>query len=70
MIDDSTRVQLQLRPIAFARLQRLKDITEAASYSEVLRNALIHYEAMLTNGSDHVNGVSVGVEALNKTDAL
>ena len=63
------RVQLELRPIAFERLLRLKKITEAASYSEVLRNALIHYEAMLTNGSDHVNGVSVGVgEGLNNSD--
>ena len=34
-------------PAAMERLQRLKDKTEAASYAEVLRNALRLYEALI-----------------------
>ena len=36
----TTRVQLELPPQAMDRLQRLKERTEAASYAEVIRNAL------------------------------
>ncbi len=36
----TTRVQLELPPQAMERLQRLKERTEAASYAEVIRNAL------------------------------
>jgi hypothetical protein len=44
---DTTRVQLEMPPQAMERLQRLKDKTEAASYAEVLRNALRLYEALI-----------------------
>jgi hypothetical protein len=43
----ATRVQLDMPPAAMERLQRLKDKTEAASYAEVLRNALRLYEALI-----------------------
>tara|TARA_R110002110_G_scaffold105641_6_gene265416 strand:- start:266 stop:550 length:285 start_codon:yes stop_codon:yes gene_type:complete len=45
---DTTRVQLELPPPqAMERLQQLKDKTEAASYAEVIRNALRLYEALI-----------------------
>ena len=43
----TTRVQLEMPPQAMERLQRLKDSTEAASYAEVIRNALRLYEALI-----------------------
>jgi hypothetical protein len=43
----TTRVQLEMPPQAMERLQRLKERTEAASYAEVIRNALRLYEAMV-----------------------
>ena len=43
----TTRVQLELPPQAMERLQRLKDKTEAASYAEVIRNALRVLEALV-----------------------
>ncbi len=51
----TTRVQLELPPQAMERLQRLKDRTEAASYAEVIRNALRLFEALVEEhekGSD------------------
>ncbi|MEX1152794.1 ribbon-helix-helix protein, CopG family [Parvibaculum sp.] len=44
---DTTRVQLEMPPQAMERLQQLKDKTEAASYAEVIRNALRLYEALI-----------------------
>lgn len=44
---DTTRVQLELPPSSMARLKALREKTEAASYAEVLRNALRLYEAMV-----------------------
>ena len=41
----TTRVQLEMPPQAMVRLQKLKDRTEAASYAEVIRNALRLFEA-------------------------
>ncbi|QCB56319.1 hypothetical protein E5675_19040 [Sphingopyxis sp. PAMC25046] len=41
------RVQMDLPPRSLERLQRLQDVTEAASYAEVMRNALRLYEAMI-----------------------
>ncbi|HEY0282201.1 MAG TPA: ribbon-helix-helix protein, CopG family, partial [Rhizomicrobium sp.] len=41
----TTRVQLEMPPQAMERLQKLKDRTEAASYAEVIRNALRLFEA-------------------------
>src|SRR5215831_21271125 len=43
----TTRVQLEMPPQAMERLQRLKDKTEAASYAEVIRNALRLFEALV-----------------------
>jgi len=43
----TTRVQLELPPQAMERLHRLKDKTEAASYAEVIRNALRLLEALV-----------------------
>jgi Arc/MetJ-type ribon-helix-helix transcriptional regulator len=43
----TTRVQLEMPPQAMERLQRLKERTEAASYAEVIRNALRLLEALV-----------------------
>lgn len=42
------RIQLDLPERALCRLQELKSKTEAASYAEVVRNALRLYEALIT----------------------
>lgn len=41
------RVQLDLPPRAFERLNVLKSETEAATYAEVIKNALKLYAAMI-----------------------
>ena len=41
------RVQMDLPPRSFERLKRLQELTEAASYAEVMRNALRLYEALI-----------------------
>ncbi len=43
----TTRVQLELSEKSFGRLQALKETTEAASYAEVIRNALRLYEGLI-----------------------
>jgi Arc/MetJ-type ribon-helix-helix transcriptional regulator len=43
----TTRVQLEMPPQAMERLQKLKERTEAASYAEVIRNALRLLEALV-----------------------
>ena len=43
----TTRVQLEMPRQAMERLQRLKERTEAASYAEVIRNALRLFEALV-----------------------
>ena len=43
----TTRVQLELPQQAMERLSRLKEKTEAASYAEVIRNALRIFEALV-----------------------
>lgn len=43
----STRVQLELPDRAFERLKKLKEVTEAASYAEVLKSALRLYESLI-----------------------
>jgi Arc/MetJ-type ribon-helix-helix transcriptional regulator len=58
----TTRVQLELPPQAMERLQRLKDRTEAASYAEVIRNALRLFEALF---EEHEKGAEF---SLKKTD--
>jgi len=49
----TTRVQLEMPPQAMERLQRLKERTEAASYAEVIRNALRLFEALI---EEHAKG--------------
>ena len=49
----TTRVQLEMPPQAMERLQKLKDSTEAASYAEVIRNALRLFEALV---EEHAKG--------------
>jgi hypothetical protein len=44
----TTRVQLELPQKSMDRLRKLKDITEAGSYAEVLKNALRLYEAVIS----------------------
>ncbi len=58
----TTRVQLEMPPQAMERLQRLKDRTEAASYAEVIRNALRLFEALV---DEHEKGAEF---ALKKPD--
>ena len=50
---ESKRVQMDLAPKSLGRLKRLQEVTEAASYAEVVRNALRLYEALI---SEHENG--------------
>ena len=49
----TTRVHLEMPPQAMERLQKLKDRTEAASYAEVIRNALRLFEALV---EEHAKG--------------
>lgn len=44
---DLKRVQMDLPPKALTRLKRLQEVTEAASYAEVIRNALRLYETII-----------------------
>lgn len=55
----TTRVQLELPPQAMDRLQRLKDRTEAASYAEVIRNALRLFEALI---DEHEKGAEFSLK--------
>lgn len=57
-VRDTTRVQLDLPPSSMARLRALRDKTEAASYAEVLKNALRLYEA-LVDEAEHGNDVII-----------
>lgn len=43
----TTRVQFEMAPRSMERLRVLKDRTEAASYAEVVRNALRFYEFLV-----------------------
>jgi Arc/MetJ-type ribon-helix-helix transcriptional regulator len=58
----TTRVQLEMPPQAMERLQKLKDRTEAASYAEVIRNALRLFEALV---DEHEKGAEF---SLKRTD--
>ena len=55
----TTRVQLELPPQAMERLQRLKEKTEAASYAEVIRNALRLLEALV---DEHEKGAEFALK--------
>ena len=41
------RVQIEMPPRSMDRLEALKEVTEAASYAEVVKNSLRLYEAMI-----------------------
>jgi Arc/MetJ-type ribon-helix-helix transcriptional regulator len=58
----TTRVQLEMPPQAMERLQRLKERTEAASYAEVIRNALRLFEALV---SEHEKGAEFALKQPN-----
>lgn len=55
----TTRVQLEMPPQAMERLQRLKERTEAASYAEVIRNALRLFEALV---DEHEKGAEFSLK--------
>ena len=58
----TTRVQLEMPPQAMERLQKLKDRTEAASYAEVIRNALRLFEALV---QEHEAGAEFSLKRAN-----
>lgn len=43
----SKRIQMDMPSRSVERLKRLQDVTEAASYAEVMKNALRLYEALI-----------------------
>jgi len=55
----TTRVQLEMPPQAMDRLTRLKEKTEAASYAEVIRNALRLFEALV---DEHEKGAEFSLK--------
>ena len=55
----TTRVQLEMPPQAMERLQKLKDRIEAASYAEVIRNALRLFEALV---EEHEKGAEFSLK--------
>ena len=58
----TTRVQLEMPPQAMVRLQKMKDLTEAASYAEVIRNALRLFEALV---DEHEKGSEFSLKRAN-----
>ncbi len=58
----TTRVQLEMPPQAMERLQRLKEKSEAASYAEVIRNALRLFEALV---DEHEKGSEFSLKRAN-----
>ena len=58
----TTRVQLEMPPQAMERLQKLKDRIEAASYAEVIRNALRLFEALV---DEHEKGAEFSLKRAN-----
>ena len=58
----TTRVQLEMPPQAMVRLQKMKDRIEAASYAEVIRNALRLFEALV---EEHEKGAEFSLRRPN-----
>ena len=58
------RVQIDMPEASYRRLERLKDITEASSYAEVVRNSLRLYEAII---SEHELGSEFLIKRDNET---
>lgn len=46
-LEKKVRVQIDLAPQSFDRLKRLKNVTEASSYTDVLKDALRLYEFII-----------------------
>ena len=44
---EKTRINMDMSSTSVERMERLKDITEASSYTEVVKNALKLYEALI-----------------------
>jgi hypothetical protein len=57
-----TRVQLDFSPRAMTLLSELKEKTEAASYAEVIRNALKLYDGLITEAE---SGATFQIRAAN-----
>lgn len=57
------RIQMDMAPLAVARLQRMQRRTESTSYGETIRNALLLYEQLLDATKDG------GVLVIRKDDA-
>jgi len=49
-METNKRIQFDVEEKALARLDRLKNLTEATSYAEVIRSALRLYEAIIDDG--------------------
>lgn len=47
------RLHLELEPRGIARLDRIREVTEASSRAEVLRRALIVYDHLVTAGGEY-----------------
>jgi hypothetical protein len=50
--EKATRVQMDLSPSSFERLNRLKEMVEAKTYTEVMKDALRLYEWIVQEESD------------------
>lgn len=50
--EKTRRVQMELTPNSFERLNRLKEMSEAPSYTEVMKDALRLYEYILQKDSE------------------
>mgnify|MGYP001231147250 CR=1 FL=1 len=61
----TTRVQLELPESSMERLRALRERTEAASYAEVMKNALRLYEALIKEAE---GGNQVCVKSSNGTE--
>lgn len=46
-VSASKRIQMDMPSRSVERLKRLQEVTEAASYTEVMKNALRLYEALI-----------------------
>jgi hypothetical protein len=50
--DKTRRVQMELSPSSFERLNRIKESVEAPSYTEVMKDALRVYEYLVQKDSE------------------
>ena len=52
VVKKTARLNIDLPPRSSERLERLKEMTEASSYVEVIRNAIRLYEALVMEGAN------------------